>query len=144
MAVATWNLAGFVYPLAHGVAVKEWQQVFLNNLSSERQCLGTVILWVLWFNRNRFRHGEMPLPPAQILEFAQAYLLNHFWSSQKIDTSSQQALHIEACKQPPPPMDFLKINFDGAIFKSEGYSGVGVVVRDWNESFILGYSRRFH
>ena len=30
----------------------------------------------------------------------------------------------------PPPLDIFKINFDGAVFAEENYSGVGVVIRN--------------
>ena len=55
---------------------------------------------------------------------------------------SLQSLHLEAGKWSPPPLGVLKINFDRAVFKSEGCSDVGVVIKDWIGSFILGYSRR--
>ena len=32
----------------------------------------------------------------------------------------------------PPPANLVKINFDGAVFSKENYSGVGVVIRDEN------------
>ena len=38
-----------------------------------------------------------------------------------------------------PQMDFVKANFDGAIFPSEGFSGIRVVVRDGAGDFIAGY-----
>ena len=33
-------------------------------------------------------------------------------------------------KWEPPPSPFLKINFDGTVFKDKGEAGIGVVVRD--------------
>ena len=37
----------------------------------------------------------------------------------------------------PPPANLVKINFNGAIFSKENYSGVGVVIKDEN-GLVLG------
>ena len=39
-------------------------------------------------------------------------------------------------------MDFVKANFDGAIFPSEGFSSIGVVVRDGTTDFTAGLSKK--
>ncbi|XP_071921772.1 uncharacterized protein [Coffea arabica] len=39
-------------------------------------------------------------------------------------------------------MDFVKANFDRAIFPSEGFSGIGVVVCDGTSDFIAGLSKK--
>ncbi|XP_071901119.1 uncharacterized protein [Coffea arabica] len=39
-------------------------------------------------------------------------------------------------------LDFVKANFDGAVFPSEGFSSIGVVVRDDAGNFIAGLSKR--
>ncbi|XP_071921389.1 uncharacterized protein [Coffea arabica] len=39
-------------------------------------------------------------------------------------------------------MGFVKANFDGAIFPSEGFSGIGVVVRDDAGNFIAGLTKK--
>ncbi|XP_023897858.1 uncharacterized protein LOC112009757 [Quercus suber] len=36
----------------------------------------------------------------------------------------------------PPPVNFFKINVDGAIPSVEGHSGVGVIIRDWERKVV--------
>ncbi|KAL0000944.1 hypothetical protein SO802_014725 [Lithocarpus litseifolius] len=42
----------------------------------------------------------------------------------------------------PPPSDFMKINFDGAVFPSENRLGIGVVIRDSAGLVIASCSQR--
>lgn len=37
----------------------------------------------------------------------------------------------------PPAIDFIKTNFDGAFCASSLTGGVGIVVRDWRDTFLL-------
>ena len=40
----------------------------------------------------------------------------------------------------PPPKDVYLINVDGAIPAMEGNSGIGVIVRDWNNQVVAALS----
>ncbi|XP_075654761.1 uncharacterized protein LOC142624921 [Castanea sativa] len=42
----------------------------------------------------------------------------------------------------PPPLDIFKINFDGAVFAEENYSGVGVIVRNKEGLVIAAMSEK--
>ena len=41
----------------------------------------------------------------------------------------------------PPPSGIFKLNFDGAAFKSENKSGVGVVIRDCKGQIIASLAK---
>ena len=38
----------------------------------------------------------------------------------------------------PPPINMMKINFDGAVFRKENRSGVGVIIRN-SEGLVLAF-----
>ncbi|KAL0005280.1 hypothetical protein SO802_012841 [Lithocarpus litseifolius] len=42
----------------------------------------------------------------------------------------------------PPPLDTFKINFDGAVFAEENYSGVGVIIRNREGLVIAALSEK--
>ena len=41
----------------------------------------------------------------------------------------------------PPDANLVKINFDGAIFKDENSSGIGIVVRDHTSAILVSLSQ---
>ena len=43
----------------------------------------------------------------------------------------------------PPPKDVYLINVDGAVPAMEGNSGIGVIIRDWNNQVVAALSMPF-
>ncbi|XP_075655185.1 uncharacterized protein LOC142625399 [Castanea sativa] len=57
--------------------------------------------------------------------------LNDFhMKRQEMETQVQRSCKISHNRWLPPPVNVVKINFDGAVFSKENKSGVGVVVKD--------------
>ena len=81
----------------------------------------------IWHRRNKLRMGEAvadlrlldSLARNALLEYQQA----HPVASSPLSTRPQT-------KWEPPPMNWLKINFDGAVFQDRNEAGLGVIIRN--------------
>lgn len=49
-----------------------------------------------------------------------------------------------ACRWLPPSPEFIKINFDGAIFNYESKSGMGAVIRDESGLILASCSKKLN
>lgn len=81
--------------------------------------------WKIW-NQNQIRHHIPSCNTEQIAQVA-SEKLNEFVS---ILPQPLPALQKSKIVWRPPPRRMFKINFDGAVFKSENSSGAGVAIRD--------------
>ena len=81
----------------------------------------------MWYNRNKLLHGEIGLPPLQILEMAKSIVEDYreAFSLVSPSLSSTQSCWVA------PPSGFLKVNVDGASsIDCSRIFGVGVIIRD--------------
>ena len=62
---------------------------------------------------------------------------NHVGPTQSVTNTTQQTRW-----SPPPPPNYLKVNFDGATFKDIGRVGLGVVIRDNHGQVIASLSEQ--
>lgn len=61
---------------------------------------------------------------------------NYVTSTQSINNVPPQI------KWSPPPLNYLKVNFDGATFKDIGKAGIGAVIRDNHGQVITSLSKQ--
>ncbi|KAK4424571.1 hypothetical protein Salat_1650600 [Sesamum alatum] len=88
--------------------------------------LAAVVLWSIWYHRNKALMDGVRCCPLEVLVSAQNFL-----------TSVEASLVVGVASQPvggcshwvPPPLGQLKINFDGSWSPGSASGGVGVVVR---------------
>ena len=85
-----------------------------------------MVTWSLWNQRNQVRLNK-PCCPSDLIEAQAKEKLEEFMATipDKPATLPRQRTYWK-----PPDARSFKINFDGAIFKQENKSGIGVVIRD--------------
>nr|POE45939.1 hypothetical protein CFP56_61396 [Quercus suber] len=77
--------------------------------------------------RNRLRAGELAVPLNHINSLAQDSLLE-FQVARPLPFSHSSPPSL--VKWSPPPMNWMKVNFDEALFKDAGFTGLGVIIRN--------------
>nr|POE67813.1 putative ribonuclease h protein [Quercus suber] len=85
------------------------------------------IISQIWTRRNKLRVGESVVPLAKIVGLATESLLE-FQRAQPSSLSSPKP--VSSSKWSPPPVGWVKINFDGATFGSKNLAGLGGVIRN--------------
>ena len=88
-----------------------------------------VIMWNIWFRRNKLRVSNIDHPILQVIPTSQQALLNYQRSS-NMQRTQRTNLPPNRVAWTPPPDGYVKINFDGAIFNDINKAGLGVVIRD--------------
>ena len=88
-----------------------------------------MIVWLLWNQRNQIRVGYAATSLYQIVAYAQQQLQDYN-RVQLVKPASEMANLHSAVTWSPPRAPFLKINYDGAVFRDSNSAGLGVVVRD--------------
>ena len=86
--------------------------------------LFSMVVWTIWHQRNNIRLGKQVLLPSQILEQAREKLQE--FSSFHNPTLPPTATPASCWR--PPNHNYVKINFDGALFSKENRAGIGVVI----------------
>ncbi|KAL0413622.1 UNVERIFIED_CONTAM: hypothetical protein Sradi_1563900 [Sesamum radiatum] len=95
--------------------------------------------WMIWWNRNCIFMENRTRDPDQVISHARHYF-SAFLSQMNDLTNRTQTT--APCRWSPPPVNVVKINFDGALFVNEGESGIGVVARDSADTCLAWLSRR--
>jgi hypothetical protein len=119
--------------------MKQWVFEFLSRASPIQATTLVVTCWYLWEARNNSRNGFDQLHPARLAGKITAYVNNIIQycfktsSTKRCDSSSSPCWF-------PPPVGFVFVNVDAALFKAEDRIGVGVVVRDHMGSLKLACS----
>lgn len=81
----------------------------------------------VWLRRNKLRLGETVAELRLLNSLARDALLE-FQHAHSVDPSPPST-HSQI-KWEPPPMDWFKINFDGAVFQEKGEAGLGIIIRN--------------
>ena len=99
--------------------------------------LFTFMVWPIWHQRNEVQVRAPVTVLHQVAEVSWISLTEYH--SKLLDTESQvePRNHRLQIKWLPPPVNLVKINFNGTVFSKENKSEIGVVVRNENE-LVLG------
>ena len=84
-----------------------------------------MVTWGIWHQRNQVRNRKACCTSDQLALQAKEKLAEYF----AVLPPTLPALVKPKEKGKPPDASLVKINFDGAIFRSENRNGIGVVVR---------------
>ena len=82
--------------------------------------------WSIWYQRNKFRLQDNPLPLHNIAGFAKNYL-DEFKSLDRLRPHCCISL---LRRWLPPSAGSVKTNYDGAMFRESDNAGIGVLIRD--------------
>ncbi|XP_030940101.1 uncharacterized protein LOC115965032 [Quercus lobata] len=92
--------------------------------------LFAMVVWLLWHRRNQIRvSSNSATPLGHIAASARQQLQDYSWVQLAKLATEAANLHT-AVTWSPPRTPFLKINYDGAVFRDSNSAGLGVVVRD--------------
>ena len=94
--------------------------------------------WSIWYQRNKTRLHENPLPLRNIANFAKNYI-NDF---KGMDRPSVQRKWAVPRKWSPLVVDSVKINYDGAMFGESDIAGIGVVIRNCKGQVMAALSKQ--
>ncbi|KAK4383283.1 hypothetical protein Sango_2790200 [Sesamum angolense] len=108
-------------------SVEEWIQVLSLKLFAADFSLVAMLYWTIWWSRNLKLANRSFLLPLQANEFVRNYLLA-FHSQGLLHTISKSASH--SFWHPPPPLDCIKINFDGRIRDGGRSLGLGALAHN--------------
>ncbi|KAL0009466.1 hypothetical protein SO802_010968 [Lithocarpus litseifolius] len=89
--------------------------------------LFAMIVYQIWFRRNKIRVGEPAADLKLINTLAREALLEF---QQAFPATSNPPTARSITKWLPPPTDWLKANFDGAIFQDRNEAGIGIIIRN--------------
>ena len=110
----------------------------VSGLDSESFHFILIMCWALWYNRNQQMHGNKRWGAQDLVLFVRDYM------AEFVQAQQQRVMHSVSIPAVwnPPEHTMMKINVDGAKFKGKRLMGLGVVVRNWIGSFIVGHSLR--
>jgi hypothetical protein len=93
----------------------------------------------IWLHRNDMVHGGFYTHPTQLLRDVRIALEDF----KRINEGKEEVDGLNREKEidewKPPPLNMIKINWNGAINTKTGDVGLGVIVRDEKESYIMAY-----
>ena len=103
------------------------REIFKRALGEDKDAtLLAFMSWAIWYRRNQIRVSQTACPLNQILNISKERK-NEF---QLLHPSNLRQQHRKHTRWKPPAEDFLKVNYDGAIFQEQGRVGIGVVIRN--------------
>ena len=100
--------------------------------------LFATMAWTIWYQRNKARLLDQPLPLHHIVGFARNYL-GEFKS---LDSPHPPRRRATPRSWSPPAAGMVKINFDGAWFGESDMAGLGVVIRNGDGLVIAALSKQ--
>ena len=100
--------------------------------------LFAVTAWSVWFQRNKTRLKDNPLPLRNVAGFAKNYLCEFRGLDRKLP-------HRQLTSSPrwhPPNAGSVKTNYDGAMFGESDNAGIGVVIRNCEGQALAAFSEK--
>ncbi|PON73842.1 hypothetical protein PanWU01x14_053920 [Parasponia andersonii] len=99
-----------------------------------------VILWCLWFERNRIVHGEHTREPHHIADYAKSFL-QEFWNKVRKVLRGSFLKPRMACRWQAPRSGHLKLNVDASVRTGEGQISIRGVIRDHWGVVVAAFSK---
>ncbi|KAL0310472.1 UNVERIFIED_CONTAM: putative mitochondrial protein [Sesamum calycinum] len=124
-----WNLFQLRWALVSDSSTDScaWMERLAKGIGYEEFDLFLIICWAIWWNRNRTLMEHITLLPDELIKFAFHYLQTY----RQVHASPEYITFASApARWSSPGTNWVKINFDGAIFQSTMELGIGVVARD--------------
>ncbi|XP_021631810.1 uncharacterized protein LOC110629204 [Manihot esculenta] len=133
--------------LLSSTMMDKWTEV-CNALSQESDSdsliqLFAFLLWQIWKDRNAFTFNNMSKPAEESVSLAiksrddfREATSNHPLPSHQSEMDQQLLIHQSQLSWQPPPLGFVKLNFDAAWDKNSNSGATAVIVRDPSGSVI--------
>ena len=98
--------------------------------------LFAMMVWSIWTQRNQVRLRQNALALHQIALLSKERYAK-FLACQILPIVRQPRT---SCRWLPPPIGYVKTNFDGAVFFNENKAGLGVIIRDSSDLVLASCS----
>ncbi|KAL0298976.1 UNVERIFIED_CONTAM: putative mitochondrial protein [Sesamum radiatum] len=124
-----WSLSQLRWALVSDSSTDScaWMERLAKGIGYEEFDFFLIICWAIWWNCNRTLMEHITLMPDELIKFALHYLQTYC----QVHASPENITFASApARWSPPDTNWVKINFDGAIFQSTMELGIGVVARD--------------
>ena len=95
-----------------------------------------LVIWTIWFRQNQIRTSNHNYPSHQIVPNA-IIDLNDFLQLLPSTPTSLPICKPNRVTWPSPSSHFLKVYFDGAVFKDEGEASIRAVIQNENGLIIV-------
>ncbi|GMJ05563.1 hypothetical protein HRI_004225500 [Hibiscus trionum] len=129
-----WNLANFTWPLSlNSESFFDWFCWVFTNNSGAKRIEFLIILWSIWYVRNKLVHEGINQKPIEVITFARSYLRD----LERASFVSSVAPVASSAQWTPPSDPVVKVNVDTAFNSDSSLAVSGVVVRD-SEGLVLG------
>lgn len=123
--------------------VEKWIEDILSLQHTDAEYIGAYVanqLWAIWKARCGWVFEKLEPDPIRVAQIASKNM-EDFWSAQLVhdSTTSKEKQKRQSVWQ-KPPVNSVKINCDGAYCKGNGQAGLGVVCRNDQGLFLLGWA----
>ncbi|KAK2974954.1 hypothetical protein RJ640_009113 [Escallonia rubra] len=122
--------------------VLSWWQEVNSRVKIKEMEFFTITCWFLWKNRNTTVFQGAQMDALELYSVASHYLDN-FCNAQE-NFRTKPSPNINRAIWSPPSDNWVKINFDAAIFRKEGSMGCGVIVRDSAGNTLAALSKKIY
>ena len=126
------------------VFIRQWLFDFLDGAKDYEATALTITIWHIWEARNAVRNGENMMHPRSIAERAIAYTEMFMLHTTKQPTTQRCESNCSVPRWTPPPIGWLMVNVDAAVFKNPPRIGVGAVIRDHTGAFKMAFCKLLH
>ena len=138
-ALATWRCSGL--PLngiqSHDLERNIAELFFLLHRRDTPSAVSKLTFWLLWYiwkSRNEFLLAQRNVHPME--DVKRAVEGNVEWNSNFVSAKANGGRQVRNSKWEPPPLGWLKCNFDSSFRKETMTAGIGWIVRDENGHFL--------
>ncbi|XP_050238101.1 uncharacterized protein LOC126687584 [Mercurialis annua] len=139
-----WSVSGLCKP-ERNWRIQDFISYAFNKLQKQEFIMFSVLLWLIWNNRNCSLFGGSVKPAGKVVEWAQVYIEDFSNNQQAHSVTNQTADHMrkrkarkaEDSRWIPPRNGTFKINVDAGFDSVNDCFGTGAVIRDSNGLGIL-------
>lgn len=141
-----WQEAGIINDMTHNEYASDWLNSKLALDNQENLTKIAMVLWGIWFARNKKVWEEKLLTPKLAVELSMKHIqewreaVRHVKGPDRSGSSTGRRDH--AVKWQCPVEGQLKLNVDASVFPGSTSFTVGMVLRDHQGQFLRGRTRR--
>lgn len=138
-AQATWRCSGL--PLFNLQSSNLEENIsalfaFMNNVDTSKKIskFSFWVLWYIWKSRNEYLFSQRNVHPVE--DIYRESSANDEWNSIYVSKKASPVLNLKPTTWDPPPMGWLKCNFDSTFRKVSSRAGIGWIIRDAKGVFV--------